>query len=99
MNAAQAIDGTGTVEVSSKTVEDMAQVVVKDDGCGMSEETINKIFDSFYTTKAHGTGLGLSIVYRLVESYNGRLEVESRQGQGSTFTLYLKRIAPLGLLS
>ena len=99
LNAAEAIDGTGTIQVSSKTAEDMVQVTVKDDGCGMSEETISKIFDPFFTTRAHGTGLGLSIVYRLLEPYNGRLDVQSRQGQGSTFTLYLNRIDPPGLLS
>lgn len=99
LNAAQAIDGRGTIQVSSNTTEDMIRVAVKDDGCGMSKETISKIFDPFFTTKAHGTGLGLSIVYRLLESYNGRLDVESLQGQGSTLTIYLKRIDPPGLLS
>lgn len=94
LNAAQAIDGTGTIHVSLRTVEDMVQVTVRDDGCGMSEETISRIFDPFFTTKAHGTGLGLSIVHRLIESYNGRLDVQSQQGQGSTFNLYLKRIDP-----
>jgi two-component system sensor histidine kinase PilS (NtrC family) len=99
LNAAEAIDGTGAIRVCLKTAEDMVQVTVKDDGCGMSEETISKIFNPFFTTKAHGTGLGLSIVYRLLEPCNGRLDVQSRQGQGSTFTLYLKRIDPPGLLS
>jgi two-component system sensor histidine kinase PilS (NtrC family) len=98
LNSAQAIDGNGTIQVSLNIVEDMVQVTVKDTGRGMSEETISKIFDPFFTTKAHGTGLGLSIVHRLLESYNGRLDVQSQQGQGSTFTLYLKRIDPPGLL-
>lgn len=99
LNAAQAIDGMGTVQASSRTVDNIVQVTVKDDGCGMSEETISKIFDPFFTTKTHGTGLGLSIVHRLLESYNGRLDVQSRQGQGSVFTVHLKRIDPPGLLS
>jgi two-component system sensor histidine kinase PilS (NtrC family) len=99
LNAAQAIDGTGTIQVSLKAAEDMVQITVKDTGCGMSEETISKIFDPFFTTKPHGTGLGLSIVHRVLESYNGRLDVRSQQGQGTTFNLYLKRIAPPGLLS
>jgi two-component system sensor histidine kinase PilS (NtrC family) len=99
LNAAEAIDGTGTIRVSSTTADDVVQVVVEDDGCGMSEETISRIFDPFYTTKTHGTGLGLSIVYRLLESYNGQLDVQSRQGQGATFTVYLRRIDPPGLLS
>ena len=99
LNAAEAIDGTGTISVSSKTEEDMVQVVVEDDGCGMSDETISRVFDPFYTTKIHGTGLGLSIVYRLLESYSGQLDVQSREGQGTTFTVYLRRIDPPGLLS
>ncbi|MBW2170784.1 MAG: PAS domain S-box protein [Deltaproteobacteria bacterium] len=99
LNAAEAIDGTGTIHVSSMVEEDMVQVVIRDDGCGMSDETISKIFDPFYTSKTHGTGLGLSIVYRLLESYNGQLDVQSRQGQGTTLTVYLKRIDPPGLLS
>jgi signal transduction histidine kinase len=78
--------------------EDMVEVTVKDDGCGMSNETISRIFDPFFTTKTHGTGLGLSVVYRLLESYNGRMDVQSQQGQGSIFTIYLKRIDPPGLL-
>ena len=99
LNAAEAIDGTGTIHVFSVAEKDMVQVVVRDDGCGMSDETISKVFDPFYTSKTHGTGLGLSIVYRLLESYNGQLDVQSRQGQGTTFTVYLKRIDPPGLLS
>jgi signal transduction histidine kinase len=70
----------------------MVQVTVKDDGCGMSNDTMTKIFDPFFTTKTHGTGLGLSVVYRLLESYNGRMDVQSQHGQGSTFTVYLKRL-------
>jgi signal transduction histidine kinase len=64
----------------------------------MSNDTIAKIFDPFFTTKSHGTGLGLSVVYRLLESYNGRMDVQSQQDQGSTFTAYLKRIDLPGLL-
>jgi two-component system sensor histidine kinase PilS (NtrC family) len=94
LNAAEAIHGKGVIRVSSKDAEDMVQVTVEDDGCGMSNETISRIFDPFFTTKTHGTGLGLSVVYRVLESYNGRMDVESRQGQGSTFTIYLKRIDP-----
>ena len=94
LNAAQAIDGKGTIEVSSKTADNMVHVTVNDNGCGMPEETISKIFDPFFTSKPHGIGLGLSIVHRLVESYNGWLDVQSRPGQGSTFTLHLKRIFP-----
>ncbi len=94
LNAAEAIDGGGTVDVSLKVANDMVQVDVEDDGCGISEENLKKIFDPFFTTKANGTGLGLSIVHRLMEAYGGRLQVQSQQGQGTRFTLHLRRIPP-----
>jgi len=94
LNAAEAIEKRGTIVVASRTAKDSVQVMVKDNGSGMSADTINKIFNPFYTTKAHGIGLGLSIVYRLLESYDGRLDVQSQEGEGTTFTLYLKRIDP-----
>lgn len=62
---------------------------VQDNGSGMSRETLNKIFDPFYTTKkpGEGTGLGLYICHNLVQSLGGRIEVDSAEGQGSTFRL------------
>ena len=94
LNAAEAIEERGTIVVASRTAKESVQVMVKDNGSGMSGDTINKIFNPFYTTKAHGIGLGLSIVYRLLESYDGRLDVQSEEGEGTTFTLYLKKIDP-----
>jgi two-component system sensor histidine kinase PilS (NtrC family) len=96
LNAAEAIDGKGTIEVSAKLTEDSVQLAVRDDGCGIAEETQKTVFDPFFTTKTQGTGLGLSIVHRLVESYGGRVDVESEEGQGTTFILHLKRIDPPG---
>lgn len=96
LNAAEAIDGKGTIEVSAQIISDSVQLAIKDDGCGIPEETQKTVFDPFFTTKAHGTGLGLSIVHRLVESYGGRVDVQSEEGQGTTFILHLKRIDPPG---
>jgi two-component system sensor histidine kinase PilS (NtrC family) len=89
-----AIEGLGTISVSSRSREDTVEVTVKDNGCGMAPETVKKIFNPFYTTKAQGIGLGLSIVYRLLESYDGRLDVQSQEGKGSTFSLVLKKMSP-----
>lgn len=94
LNAAEAMEGGGTIVVTSRTNDDTVVVRVKDNGGGMSQDTIHKIFNPFFTTKTHGIGLGLSIVYRLLESYDGRLDVQSEEGTGSVFTLYLKRIDP-----
>ena len=67
---------------------------IKDDGCGMTRETMASIFDPFYTTKSNGTGLGLSIVHRILESYNNWLNVDSDVKKGTTFTMKLRRIDP-----
>jgi PAS domain S-box-containing protein len=71
--------------------QDQFCIEVTDNGCGMDEETQLKIFDPFFTTKAHmdGTGLGLYICHSMAERLNGRIELESEPGTGSTFKLIL----------
>ena len=98
LNAAEAINGNGTVEVVCRASEGMATIKITDDGCGMSDDTQKQVFDPFFTTRAQGTGLGLSIVHRLLESYGGRIDVKSAEGQGTLFILYLERIDPPNLL-
>jgi two-component system sensor histidine kinase HydH len=95
LNASEAINGSGTIAVRLyPTKPHRACIEVTDDGCGMSNDTIKSIFDPFFTTKPNGTGLGLSIVHSIIESYDSRLEVGSRQGDGTTFSFRLKRIDP-----
>lgn len=60
-----------------------AVVEIKDEGAGMSEETLRRLFEPFYTTKAHGTGLGMSIARKIIELHKGTLEVSSREGVGT----------------
>ena len=62
---------------------------VSDDGCGMSKDTLARIFEPFYTTKKEGTGLGLATVLRLVHQYRGEVEVESGEDRGTTVTIRL----------
>jgi two-component system NtrC family sensor kinase len=68
-------------------------VAVRDEGCGIPEEAISRIFESFYTTKTSGdgTGLGLAISKEIVREHGGWLAVDSTEGEGSTFKVYLPR--------
>jgi signal transduction histidine kinase len=66
-----------------------AIVEVSDDGRGISEEDLNRIFNPFFTTRPGGTGLGLPAVRRIARAHGGRVEVSSSPGEGSTFSIYL----------
>ncbi|CAB5101372.1 hypothetical protein D3OALGA1CA_3236 [Olavius algarvensis associated proteobacterium Delta 3] len=91
VNAGEAIEGSGRIIVDvSHERNRRIQIRITDNGCGMQPDEIKSIFDPFFTTKPTGTGLGLSIVHRILETYDSFLDVESRPGMGSTFTLNLR---------
>lgn len=96
INATQAIGQTGeiTVKMEAGSTNEL-RICVSDNGCGIASETLKSIFDPFFTTKKKGVGLGLSIVHRLLESYGGRIDVESSVGYGTTFKLCFKRLHSL----
>lgn len=77
-------DLLGHVAVSNEIA-----IEVEDNGCGIREENLNRVFDPFFTTRPTGTGLGLSITKRTVEELGGRIEVESIWGQGAKFKIYM----------
>jgi signal transduction histidine kinase len=91
-NALDSMDDGGTVRVSLTSTTQQVALVVRDDGCGMSEEVLQHLFEPFYTRRrdGQGTGLGLSITYRIIEEHGGRIEPFSEgPGKGSTFTITL----------
>ncbi|MBI5891041.1 MAG: bacteriohemerythrin [Nitrosomonadales bacterium] len=91
VNAAQAIEKNGVITVRSGVNGNEVWVEVEDTGKGISPENISRIFDPFFTTKpvGKGTGLGLSLSYGIVNKHNGRIEVKSEVGKGSTFRVCL----------
>jgi two-component system NtrC family sensor kinase len=96
-NAAQAIDGDGTIHIRTKKKGvNKVQIEIEDTGKGMDEETRTKIFDPFFTTKSlgTGTGLGLSISYGVIEKHKGEILVDSELGKGTKFTLILPIAGP-----
>ena len=88
-NAMQAMTTGGTLTLQTGESNDGVWVSVSDTGGGIPQEQINRIFEPFYTTKKKGTGLGLMIVQRIVRAHNGRIELESNVGRGTTFRIWL----------
>lgn len=78
MNAIQAMENAGTLSVGVSEEKDQYRVVIQDDGGGIREKDLKKIFDPFFSTKDKGSGLGLSIVRNIIEGHQGRIWIESR---------------------
>ena len=97
INAGQAIAERGTITLASGVEGDEVWIAISDTGSGIPEESLQRIFDPFYTTKpiGRGTGLGLAICYRIIAKHHGRIEVQSRVGHGSTFRIVLPIRQPL----
>jgi len=91
INAIQAMLNGGTLHLRAYLADSWLRLEVRDTGVGIEAEHLPRIFDPFYTTKqvGRGTGLGLSVSYGIVEKHGGHLEVQSKHGQGSTFTVVL----------
>ena len=102
INAIEAVEGEGQVVVSIRLAEnttdeesaDEAVIEISDNGRGINEEDLACIFNPFFTRTEGGTGLGLPAVRRIARLHGGRIEVKSRPGEGSTFTLHLPLTGP-----
>jgi two-component system NtrC family sensor kinase len=91
LNAAHAIATQGEIRIKTRREGDSVIATVSDTGCGIPPEIVGRIFEPFFTTKpvGQGTGLGLSVAYDIVKKHNGKIDVESTVGTGTTFTIRL----------
>ena len=84
----------GLLTIVLEQKENMVHIDVTDTGKGIPHEDLQRIFDPFFTTKSSGTGLGLSVVLRIIRTYNGKIEVKSEAGKGTTFSVSLPLLSP-----
>jgi len=101
INAREAMPLGGTIAISASNVPEQGllpaplvkqryvKIDVKDTGIGISPDILDRVFDPFFTTKQHGSGLGLATAYSIIKKHDGHIFAESKQSQGSTFTVYL----------
>jgi signal transduction histidine kinase len=99
-NAVQAMPNGGKIRLNLSQNDSVVAIAVQDTGVGIPPENLHRIFDPFFTTKPEdqGTGLGLSVGYGIISNHDGRIEVESVVGEGTTFTVLLpvKRVRTQG---
>ncbi|MBU8639436.1 ATP-binding protein [Bacillus pumilus] len=88
-NAIEAMPEGGSIYISTEKVLNEWKITIQDEGKGMSEEDIQKIYDPFFSTKKEGTGLGLTICATILKDHHGRMDVSSELGKGTAFHIYL----------
>jgi two-component system, NtrC family, sensor histidine kinase HydH len=91
INAIQAQESGGIIEVLVTEEPEAHRVEISDQGDGIPEESLRKLFNPFFTTKERGTGLGLSIVKKIVEGHNGRITIQSAAGQGTRVVIRMPK--------
>lgn len=89
LNAQQAIEGGGKVKVAGAREGGFARLEVRDDGKGIPASELERVFDVYYSRSKAGSGLGLPTARRIVEEHGGKLELHSREGEGTIVTLHL----------
>jgi len=86
-NAVQAMPGGGALTVRVERSSRNAVVTIRDQGAGIAPDQLDKIFNLYFTTKPSGSGIGLAMTYRILQLHNGKIDVQSTEGVGTTFTL------------
>ncbi|MFA5097476.1 MAG: ATP-binding protein [Candidatus Margulisiibacteriota bacterium] len=90
-NAESAVEKGGRVEIELSRIcpegRDQVEIKISDNGCGISKQDLKNIFDPFFTCRYGGTGLGLTVVHGIIKSHGGFIEVDSKEGEGTAFTI------------
>jgi signal transduction histidine kinase len=88
-NADEAMPEGGTLTIDARTADRSVEVQFRDTGHGISDADLSKVFDPLFTTKPRGIGLGTAIVKKIIESHKGSINVSSKSGEGTNFTVRL----------
>ena len=88
-NGIEAMPNGGDLYVGLQIQNKNVQISIQDTGVGISQEKLKKIGEPFYTTKENGNGLGLMVSFKIIESHNGRVYIESEENKGTTFNVVL----------
>lgn len=89
LNALQAMEPGGELSVTARRSEGGAEIIIADTGAGIPESELDRIYEPFHTLRSGGSGMGLSIAHTIISDHGGRIEVVSRVGAGTTFTIHL----------
>ncbi len=89
LNAFSATEAGGRVEIITQSEHDKVIIQIKDSGRGIPTEIRNKIFDLYFTTKKDGGGVGLAVCQNIIKAHDGRIEFESKEGEGTSFTILI----------
>jgi signal transduction histidine kinase len=90
-NSIQAIKGEGYINININELKEAVKIIIQDTGVGIKEDEMKNIFEPFYTTKKDGTGLGLSTSYKYIRDNDGKIEINSKYGEGTEFIITIPK--------
>ena len=91
----EAMDNGGSINITATSSDDYVKISFADTGCGMDESAMANLFEPYFTTKANGHGLGMMIIQGIVRAHNGKIDVDSKKGEGTKISVSLPRFERL----